>query len=319
MAETRALFLVEAGRRSGLGHLRRMQVLARTMMQENWVCRFGVDDASVIDNITQTGFDAYLWINDGIDLGPADIVVVDGYHYDPDLLKRWRDHCRVSVAVDDNADRPLAADIILNHNIYGHQLNYSAYSAIRLLTGPQYCLVDSRFAGLADERQEQRQRLLVTFGGTDDGRYSLSIVRGLLSQRRSLVVEVVISPLRQPCEKWVDLRNEFDKRLVIHHGIDMVDVMGRCSVMVGAAGVSVVEALAAGILPIVCATVGNQRRNVEALRELGIIAMDHYDAKEMVKAALVTLDCAGAGYKPVSDWRGPDRVVEEIRLLMSKG
>ena len=118
--------------------------------------------------------------------------------------------------------------------------------------------------------------ILVSFGGTDDGRFSLPVAEALLAGRADIVVEVVISPLLTTSPDLISLQDQHAGRLVVHHGVDMADVMCRCRVLAGAAGVTVLEALAAGLELAVCSTADNQRMNVAALRKLDVVAFDGF-------------------------------------------
>ena len=145
----KAVFLIECGATSGFGHLRRCQVLARAMMADGWACRLALSDATMVDTVLAEGFDAQPWYDDGLDMAPVEVLVVDGYHYDPQLIARWRTHAGVTLAVDDLAERPVPADVVLNHNVYGAALDYSAYGAKAAIGGAEYALVDDKFFAAA--------------------------------------------------------------------------------------------------------------------------------------------------------------------------
>ncbi len=197
--------MVEAGPDVGLGHLRRMQVLAAALSTQNWVCHFAVSDPSMVDEIEKAGFLASVWKGNGLELGPVDVLIVDGYNYPPELVNDWKEHTGVCLIMDDMAEQPLTADIVLNHNIYGHLLDYSAYDVNTVIAGPDYSLVNARFIAAADSPRLDPNQLLISFGGRDDGCYSVPVVKGILKANSKVKCHIVSSPLRHPSAELKDL------------------------------------------------------------------------------------------------------------------
>lgn len=319
MIKNKVLFLVEAGSASGLGHLRRMQVLASTFEDKGWICNFSITDSLLIEHLKAEGFSANLWTGNGLDLGVTDVLIVDGYQYNSSLIHGWKDFCKVSVVIDDMADKPLSADFVLNHNIYGDTLDYSKYKINKLLTGPSFSLVDSRFLKVSNIDKPSMPHILVTFGGTDDGKLSAEVVSNILNENRQIVIELVTSPLCNPSSKITKLAGVFPDRLIIHNGADMVEVMERCNLVIGAAGFTIIEALAAGLTPIVCAIADNQKYNIKALKSLGVKANYNYDVEWLVRETLLALDSPSCQKNSVLDGQGAQRVFNSIEGYLLEG
>ncbi|MFD2206856.1 hypothetical protein [Kiloniella antarctica] len=313
-----ALFLVECGQKNGLGHLRRCQVLAHAMQAEGWECSFGISDVAMIDIVCSEGFKAALWVGDGLDLGPADVLLVDGYHYNTRIFSRWKKYTRVSLAVDDLAERPVSAHVILNHNLYGTELDYSNYGAEIVIGGGDYSLVDKKFFAVANSKRPSPLHVLVSFGGMDDGCYSVPVAKRILMESPSAVLEIVIPKIQTPSEGIQDLQRQYGSRVILHHGVDMAEAMGRCSVLAGAAGVTVLEALASGLKLSVCASADNQRINTVALRKLGYTSFDGFDPEAVAKSALTFLKDGDLSVCSVLDGKGPERVISTLVKLLNK-
>lgn len=290
------------------------------MMDDGWRCRFGLSDEGLVDAVNSMGFKAEAWSGDGLNLGPTDALVVDGYHYDPQLLKRWRAQAGVILAIDDLAERPVPADVVLNHNLYGADLDYSAYGAMMVIGGADYALVDQRFFAAMAKPRPTPKHVLVSFGGMDDGSLSLPVAELLLVGESGAVVEVVISSLRSPLPEFASLQERYGAKFILHHNADIVDVMSRCSVLAGSAGVTVLEALAAGLELVVCASFDNQRLNVRALRKIGIAAFDSCAPDDMATVALALVTAHGSQQNNPLDGQGPHRVMDVLtQILMTKG
>lgn len=315
----KVLFLVEAGTISGLGHLRRMQVLALALMKEGWVCDFGINDLSVLKIHEAEGFTGKLWNGNGLDLGPTDVLIVDGYQYRLSLFNEWNDFCKVSVVIDDLAERPVEVDILLNHNIYGDNLDYSNYKVKKLLVGASYSLVDSRFLTVSSVDKPSIPHILVTFGGTDNGLLSVEIVSSILKENKEIVVELITSPLCKPSTQVLDLANTYKGRLIVHNGVDMAEVMKRCSIIIGAAGFTIIEAIAAGLTPIVCAIADNQKHNITKLKSLGINANEQFDADWFKSEIQLAINSSRPQQNSVIDGQGAQRVIKSIKEFLMKG
>lgn len=315
----KVLFLVEIGRNTGLGHMRRMQVLARAMSRHGWNCKFGVSDSSTLSKLPSDEFSYYEWRNNGLNLGPTDVLVVDGYEYNPRLLEYWRKHAIVNIIVDDIAERPIDADILLNHNIYGNRLDYSNYNVKHLLLGPEFSLVDNRFLDIKNCDKPNLSHILISFGGTDDGRYSMPIASAILFKDKDVVIDVVISPFCKTDKRFDEIIKKYKNRIKVHIGADMVELMKHCSIIVGAAGFTIIEALAAGLQPIVCSIADNQKFNIKILQELGMSAIDYYDSDALAAEAVEFINSARPKTGGVIDGKGADRVVNYIKEVFLAG
>lgn len=312
----KCLFLIETGLKVGLGHLKRCQVLARAMMDAGWSCRLGLSDPSLIDAPVTAGFDAAAWVADGLDLGPVDVLVVDGYTFDPHLVNRWRGRTGLSLVLDDMAERPVPADVVLNHNLFGADLDYGAYGCRRVLGGPDYALVDPRFLSTGKAGGDRECGILVSFGAADDGRYCVPMTERLLTASPDIRVDMVLAPVHRQSPEIAALQDRHHGRLTVHHGADMPDLMARNAVLSGAAGLTVLEALASGMTPVVCRTVDNQRFNIPALRALGFPAFDDFELPAMADAAITASKAESARPAIRLDGQGPRRIMTALENLV---
>lgn len=74
----------------------------------------------------------------------ADILVVDSYSVDSTYYYEAHSVFKKVVAIDDVGQSHSGADVILNGNVYGKNLNYPNGEAL-ILAGPEYCLIRSIF------------------------------------------------------------------------------------------------------------------------------------------------------------------------------
>jgi UDP-2,4-diacetamido-2,4,6-trideoxy-beta-L-altropyranose hydrolase len=214
-AAVRVAMRADASRRIGLGHLKRCLALAQALRAKGAEVAF-ITRASDVDSagiVTAAGFTllpmprlvdgadelddkppplaallARRWDHDAADSTCAmhawqpQAVIVDHYGIDA----RW--HCAVRTAtgariavIDDLADRPLAADLLIDHNPSpDHTAKYRAVLryAAPICGGPAHALLDAAYSVQARCRIEPvLQSIGIFMGGTDPDNFSAFAVR----------------------------------------------------------------------------------------------------------------------------------------------
>jgi spore coat polysaccharide biosynthesis predicted glycosyltransferase SpsG len=308
-----ALFLADSGPTVGLGHLRRLLVLAAELAGRGLECGFLLTNIADADFAERAGFAASPWLNRLDALPAAKFVAIDGYCFDLSLPSRWRAQTgSVVLMVDDHAERPTDVDILLNHNLYGADLDYSDYGARRILAGPQYALIHPDFAALFGRPRPSSRRVLASFGGTDDGRYGKAATRAVLERDPDVTVDLVLASLSGKPAGPSDLESRYPGRCRVHYGASMVARMAEANLYLGAAGVTLMEAIAAGLDIIVCGIVPNQEINIRTLARLGVAAFDTFAPAAMAESAVSSLARPDHAKLNVIDGSGAKRVTDEI-------
>lgn len=312
MLQLDAILLADCGPSAGLGHLRRTLVLADALRSKGCACRMLLTDPAGAAFVRDRGFSFQIW-NRAAPLAQADIVVIDGYGFDAQLPRRWREATgAIVLIVDDTAERPLAAGAILNHNLYGADLDYRAYRADKFLLGPRYALIDPSFVELAGHPRPQPTRVVVSFGGTDDGKLAAAAASALLARDTALQIDIIVAPFAPLSAAASGVAVQFPGRCVVHRGAVMTEIMANAVLYVGAAGVTLMEAIAAGLDVVACAIADNQKINIEALTRLGYPAFPEFLPDAMAAAALQRLADRPTSVRPLIDGEGAGRVANVL-------
>ena len=312
MAAIEAIILADSGPQVGLGHLRRSLVLATALGAAGASVRLLTPDDEA-QRIARRSVPATApWPRDLSALPPADLLIVDSYRIDADTCRRWRPRFRVRILVDDLADRDLDADIIINPNSYGGILNYQDICSCTVLAGPDYALVDPAFAALRDHDRCEGRRVLIAFGGTDDGTLGAAAAAALLPISEA-TIDLVVSPLRPVGPAAASLARAESQRLSLHHGAAMTDLMAQAVLYLGGCGATVWEASAAGLGLVVAKTADNQALIQADLARRGMAAFEAFDAELMAEAAVQWL--AAPAPNPLTaaiDGRGAARAAAAV-------
>lgn len=203
------LFIADAGPRVGGGHVMRSLTLARALEDAGATCRFLVTPAG------QAVFDAFGGGISSIATGDVtqaelieraasaardhDAVVIDHYGLSaPD--HRAIAAGRPTLVIDDLADRPLAADLVLDSGPTRDAADYDglAPAGAERLLGPNHAPVRPAFAALRRDALARRaaapsvRRILVSLGLTDVGAITGRVVDLMLPRIGDAVTDVVL-------------------------------------------------------------------------------------------------------------------------------
>ncbi|WP_417462238.1 hypothetical protein [Kordiimonas sp.] len=275
---TQASIIIECGKKSGLGRVRRTLTLARAFVAQGVACDVFVTSGEGSDLVNAMGFTAR-----PVAELPAthDLLIMDTCSFSAEEVSAICATARISCVIDDLAERPVTCDFVINPNLYALDLDYSAYKAQEILRGPSYSLIDDVFFENA-KPQDARRGYVVSFGGTDDGSLAAPVAAGLAAQTDEPIY-VPIPAYQEPCAALLALDGD---KVKILRAPDMAALLGGARTYVGAAGATVLEALAAGCQVCAAATQADQHLNVGFLPTMGVAALDAFDAPQISALAL---------------------------------
>lgn len=271
---------------AGGGHVMRCAALALALAGRGARCAFSTppEGADILQRFFPDTFSVFAEPPDAAfsraDTLSPDVVVVDDYGRDADDERRLARSARRMVVVDDLADRPHAADLVIDPG-YGREA--SAYAAVapsaRVLAGPAYALLRPAFARARAERPppspDPPQRLFIGFGLSDVGGVCARAVRLVRQAAPGLALDVALSGVAGSLPE-LEARAAADGRLSLHLDTpDVAALMARADAAVGAGGSASWERCALGLPSLVVVVADNQRPATEGLaRDGAVIACD---------------------------------------------
>tara|TARA_R110002072_G_scaffold79391_2_gene183199 strand:- start:622 stop:1719 length:1098 start_codon:yes stop_codon:yes gene_type:complete len=303
----RVLFRADASVTIGTGHVMRCLTLADALRARGAECCFVTRDlpGHLGAVIAERGFAVSLlpvpfgpapegppvhaawagvsWERDLTDtlavIPPADWLVVDHYAFDARWQQGLGDRVGRVMVIDDLADRPHAAALLLDQNLGREAADYDGLlpESCQRLTGPRFALLRPEFAAQRERSLTRRQtpqlaHLMVTMGGTDAIDATSQVLRALKDAdlpealRISVVmgsrapalerVRALAADMPWPTEVLVDVR-------------DMTALMTDADLAIGAGGSTNWERCCLGLPGIVVETAKNQARSVAAMVDAG--------------------------------------------------
>jgi UDP-2,4-diacetamido-2,4,6-trideoxy-beta-L-altropyranose hydrolase len=270
----RILFIADAGPAIGGGHVMRSLTLARALVERGAICAFRghPDGDAVLDAFApemprvadDSGFDALVFDHYALS-APDHAALAQG---------------RPTLVIDDLADRPLAADMVLDAGMTRRPSDYRGLvpEGCVLLLGPNHAPMRPDFLALREETLARRaeagpvHRILVSLGLMDVGGFTAPAVEKL---RGTATLDVVVGSgaasvpaLKALAADDPSVRLHIDTR-------DMARLTAQADIAVGAGGSSSWERCVLGLPTLLLVLADNQTPAAVALAEAGaVIALD---------------------------------------------
>ena len=328
----KALFRVDAGPGIGAGHMMRCLALA-----EAWCVRGG----SVTLLTTELSQLPAGWaalgaeicggvatgLGDAVDLTMtrdlaleinADWVVVDGYHFSESWLDALGQSRRL-LYLNDLGECDAAAALVLNQNPGAETRYRDAYSRCqRSLLGLDWFLLGSAWCEI--DHSPEPGRLLLTLGGSSSVDLILALMRALLAIGGSFFADVVVTAPSAETSALIDIASRHPDRFNIHQGpLFLPPLMARAAVVICGGGVTPVEALSLGAVPVILTLAENQVPGARQLATANVARVSVADFDGIVATARMAQDllddepsrCAmAASGRRMVDGKGAQRVVQ---------
>lgn len=361
----RIAFRADASIQIGTGHVMRCLTLADALRARGHECIFICRDhtGNLAELIARRGFELHLMNHEGpIGQSPGstadfalgyeswlgtswqrdaeqtidslkgkrmDLMIVD--HYALDAL--WEEEiagvANEVMVVDDLANRPHVADILLDQNLGRSKGDYDhlVTANCKRLIGPEYALLRPEFHRFRTKSLERRcepelLRILVSMGGTDTPNATAAVLASLESS--SLPSQLRLDVVMGATATWLnDIQNVAKTsrfNVTVSTNVqDMGERMCLADLSIGAAGSTSWERCALGLPSIVVSQAQNQSGILQALSDAGAAIKLDFPIDEAQLASLVvdfyknpeklarmareaSLICDGMGVQRVIRW-----------------
>ena len=343
----RIVFRADASQTLGTGHVMRCLTLAEALRDEGWTAEFICREANgdLSDFVENKGFPVHRLPADCIPEEDArqsaaylqhqrpDWLVVDNYALDAAWERQLRPYAQRRLVIDDLADRPHDCDLLLDQNLADDNTRYDSLvpaHCLKLL-GPKYALLRPEFAearATLPERTGRVERLLVSFGGSDESNETAKVLDALTGfdlPSADLSAAIVVGK-SYPYRAELEARCRNNPKLELHVQTgDMAALMARADLALGAGGSTTWERSCLGLPSLVVSTADNQIPVAESAARHGaqiyLGKAADVSAAQWASALAFALDypavlrnLAQAGTALV-DGRGAARVARALRNL----
>jgi len=260
-----------------------------------------------------------------------DALVLDDYHLAADAHRQIAGRVHAVVVIDDLADRPHDADLLIDpgHGRAARDYDGLAPDRCTRLVGPGFALVGPAFgaardAALARPVAATPRRLFMSFGLSDVGGIAARAVGLVRAAGLGLDVEIALASGAASAPGLQALAAT-DRRLHPHlDARDVAALMASADMAIGAGGASTWERCTLGLPTLAVIVADNQRAMIEAMAADGaLLAVDRTaaDFEAQFSAALLRLvredvrAALRARSAALCDGRGAERIADAILAL----
>lgn len=306
-------FRADASVQMGTGHVMRCLTLARELTRRGHECRFVCRDLKghMGQAISDAGFELVLlpapepdfipdasdpvhaawagapWDVDAVQTRAgtrdADWLVVDHYAFDARWQSGAREDATKLAVIDDLADRPHVADLLLDQNLGRVAQDYDGLvpDHCTRLIGPRYVLMRPEFAQLRDQSLSRRagadfKHILVSMGGVDSDD-ATSQVLDVLS-KSPLPVGCHITVVMGRNAPWLDRVRSHAQLMpcqtdVVVDMADMASLMVSSDLAIGGAGGTSWERCCLGLPSLLLVLADNQAPAARAMDNMNVAVL----------------------------------------------
>ena len=244
---------------NGFGHVMRSLVLAEQLQQRGAEVVLATPTATPgLARLRRSSFDLaeILTTSDGWALPEADLLVIDVEHGPRrEFLESVRQNFKTLVTVCGSGykvDDPAAVDELSDLIVEQNPFDVTHVMATEMLTGPQYIMIDPRYAELTADPEGP---IVVSLGGADPYGCTQPIANALGAAGYG-GVRVVVGP----AAGMPDIRNGAPE--IIHAPESLLSVLDGASALIGALGMTAYEAAAAGVPSLLVSWTADHARTV---------------------------------------------------------
>ena len=227
-------------------------------------------------------------------------IVVDHYGLSSlwhQCLRDFWTGVRIGV-IDDLADRPHDADLLVDHNIFEGDLAFryqhllSSDRETRLCLGPQFALIDPFYAGFqgALPPRQSLMRLLISLGGGCHDQLLVNILQALIDMPDQLgQIQLVQGGFASDSPRIQSLCDQLGVQ-TLNALPSLAPLMASADASIGAGGTSTWERLCLGLPCITYSVASNQEAYSQELAQRGLIEFlgspDDFDASRLQQILL---------------------------------
>ncbi len=269
----------------GLGHIRRCLGLAAVLQEKGWkIIVLEAPGSNIGYLASEMGCDVVpVASNEGAVAAAsegAQILLIDHYDLDLEVLGNSAMQTGLLVAFDDTGTRALPVDLVINGSLNAAKIDYSSLGASRVLAGIDYQVLRSDLLPNRTKNPEMPpKKLLITIGGGDPLGLTADLLEFLGNRIcpywPELYVDFIIGPYT-PVP-----RASYHPAITCHHApTGITDLIANADVALSASGQTLMELLYCSVPTVALCLADNQESNIQALDGAGCIISAGYAGRD---------------------------------------
>lgn len=270
--KNRAIILTEAGPQIGFGHLTRCQSIADLLKTKNYQVKLLIDSQrSYIKDEICINWPLLCETVSSL-LSKADIVIVDSFLIDDQVVESILNIQPMTLFIDDFVRRDYKTGIVLDWTINAeHNFFTNQHQNVKYLLGSKYCSLRSDFNNQrSKDIQSKVKKVLITFGGSDIRNLSKPILRHILKYHTNLEANLIIGQ-GFPSSDFSEFNSANVNLIYNAKAKDMKSIMETCDLAICGGGQTLYELAFCGLPSIVISLSENQFDDINGFKRIGFI------------------------------------------------
>jgi spore coat polysaccharide biosynthesis predicted glycosyltransferase SpsG len=312
----RLVFLADASRAIGSGHVMRSSAIAEEAISQGIDCVFVGSISNVgwlQERVASLGFSKIVRLDEFISEPDSDVLILDSYALELDHFfiqsKCW--HKIIKIA--DSFTPEYFADLVIHP---GLESSWYQGDATKFLSGPKYVPLRKSIRKNSHEIRQRVEQILVFGGGTDSFNFALSMAN-ILRQLNGFTSVTFFS------NDKLRIQNLDTRFTVCDFGSQLDSAIDSADLVFTTASTSSLEVIARGIPVGIASAVPNQTEFYLAIGQYGIAThvgdrvstgdwiLDKNEIEKLIHDFLYRLDLVNRGVG-VIDFEGAARIVDAI-------
>lgn len=337
MNQSIVVFLCNAGKDDGLGHLMRCLVLANTIhkINKSTIYFLSADSDRIVENkVHSLGFN-FIKLAKSISYKDEDKfiskhrnsiswIILDSKNISSKFVN-WCVSISKVLHFDDDKCRNFNSHLIVNNHLGVSHLDYKKNKESKLLIGSEFNTVDDSFFNVKTNLNPNHH-ILITLGGEDPDDLTSTLIKGLSVFLKKHPVIVVVGPANPNYENIKKTILRFASHIdLVYSPSNMSDYMAGAKLVITAGGVTCYEIAAARIPQAIIILEEHQRVLAESLvdaqtacligtyKDLQLNRINKYLCSLVENGALLNQMSIQA--ETLFSGSGSSRIVEEMNLI----
>ncbi|WP_276504466.1 UDP-2,4-diacetamido-2,4,6-trideoxy-beta-L-altropyranose hydrolase [Terrimonas pollutisoli] len=237
-------FRADGNSEMGLGHMVRCGALAEIIREDTRRILFTRCQLGPIVEEMREVFDEVIQLHEEISaqeelkqftqaISPADLVVIDGYHFKGDYQQKIVDSGALLVCIDDIHTYPFKSSAIINSAGNIKPSDYDALPQTQFFLGPAYTLLRKSFLKKALKRQQriENSSVFICLGGADPANATLDVLEFAIALNKFDQYFVVVGNgyrYFDELERYIAGKDDISVLKGLS-AADLADTMAKCS------------------------------------------------------------------------------------------
>lgn len=267
------VILTEGGKNIGFGHVARCSSIYQAFEQFNISPKLIINgDDSVNSILPNIEVDIKNWIDDLSVISEADIVIVDSYLANIDVLTEISNCVPLVAYVDDNNRLDYPKGIVINGTLDASNMNYQKREDVIYLLGNEFIPLRKDFWDIPKLKiNESIKNILITMGGNDLRNLTPKILELLNNKFSNITKKIIIADSFENIQEIEKLKNNNVELIYSPNSAEIIDAMSSVDLAISASGQTLYELACIGVPTVAIGIIDNQKNNILNWKKQGFV------------------------------------------------